>query len=207
MPTHLVRSSLTVAELSLMPTGHFSPPVSTRHSRHPSPTPSLVPLSNSYWRSPAYCRSRRDLESKPLVGFRAKTGKGIICFADHLHSVTRVLKYSLKNKILWDNITKTNRFLDEMLNIIFKKIFFLAFFKMYICISAWELYNDELFFFFFFFFFYCWFNPQQSYLCAYVSLFVRACVYRCVCVYVYVTETPVTFATNFFYDKTDKEKI
>ena len=30
----------------------------------------------------------RDLESKPFVWFRAKTDKGIVCLADHLHSVT-----------------------------------------------------------------------------------------------------------------------
>ena len=31
----------------------------------------------------SYFRSRRDLESKPFVWFRAKTDKGIVCLADH----------------------------------------------------------------------------------------------------------------------------
>ena len=56
----------------------------------PSPTPSsgfLCPTT--YWRSLAYFRSRRDLESTPFVWFRAKTDKGIVFLADHLNSVTR----------------------------------------------------------------------------------------------------------------------
>ena len=86
MPTHLDRSSLTAAGPYLMPTGHFCCPVSTRHSHHHSPTTLFsVSLYNSYWRSPAYFRLRRDLESKPFVWFPAKTDKGIICLADHLH--------------------------------------------------------------------------------------------------------------------------
>ena len=63
-------------------------PVSTGHSRHPSPTafpqflcptlsgvPFLLPVA-SRWRAQAF------------VWFRAKTDKGIVCLADHLHSVT-----------------------------------------------------------------------------------------------------------------------
>ena len=37
---------------------------------------------------PCHFRSRRDLEFKPFVWFRAKTEKGIVCLADHLHNVT-----------------------------------------------------------------------------------------------------------------------
>ena len=47
-----------------------------------------VPSSNSRLAFPSYFRSRRDLESKPFVWFRAKTDKGILCLVDHLHSVT-----------------------------------------------------------------------------------------------------------------------
>ena len=47
-----------------------------------------VPLSNSLLAFSSYFRSRRDLESKPFVWFCAKTDKGIVCLADHLHSVT-----------------------------------------------------------------------------------------------------------------------
>ena len=50
-----------------------------------------VPLSNSLLVFTSYFRSRRDLESKPFVWFRAKTDKGIVCLADHLHSVTLLL--------------------------------------------------------------------------------------------------------------------
>ena len=44
------------------------------------PTPWLVFSS--------YFQSRRDLEYKPFVWLRAKTDKGIVFLADHLHSVT-----------------------------------------------------------------------------------------------------------------------
>ena len=62
-----------------------------------------VPFFNCLlWRSLAHCShfSRiclssptsglvGDLDSKPFVWFRAKTDKGIVCLADHLHSVTQ----------------------------------------------------------------------------------------------------------------------
>ena len=63
--------------------------VSTGHSRHPSPTAFRELLCPTLWPAfPSYFRSRRDLESKPFVWFRAKTDKGIVCLAEHLHSVT-----------------------------------------------------------------------------------------------------------------------
>ena len=59
--------------------------------RRPSPTPFFEFLCPTpFSRSLTHFRSRRDLESKTLVWFRAKTDKGIICLADHLHSVTSV---------------------------------------------------------------------------------------------------------------------
>ena len=70
----------------------LSAPVSTGHSRHPSPTaflellfPTLWPAFSSYFRSPEIS------SPKPFVWFRAKTDKGIVCLADHLHSVTVVV--------------------------------------------------------------------------------------------------------------------
>ena len=83
-------SSLTATGPSLMPTGHFCCPVSTGHSRHPlptafreylCPTPICVPFL-----LPVASRSR----AQAFVWFRAKTDKGIVCLADHLHSVTPV---------------------------------------------------------------------------------------------------------------------
>ena len=57
--------------------------------RHPSPTaffellcPTLSPAFPSYFRSPKIS------SPKAFVRFRAKTDKGIVCLADHLHGVT-----------------------------------------------------------------------------------------------------------------------
>ena len=53
--------------------------------------PSSQSLCLTLWLAfPSYFRSRRDLKSKPFVWFRAKTDRGIICLADHLHSVTAI---------------------------------------------------------------------------------------------------------------------
>ena len=50
--------------------------------------PSSQSLCLTLWLAfPSYFRSRWDLESKPFVWFHAKTDKGIVCLADHLHSV------------------------------------------------------------------------------------------------------------------------
>ena len=59
------------------------------HSRHPSPTAfRWVPLSHSWlaflYPLPVMSRS----QAQAFVWFRAKTDKGIVCFLDHLHSVT-----------------------------------------------------------------------------------------------------------------------
>ena len=64
-------------------------PVSTGHSRHPSPTAFLELLCPTLWLAfPSYIRSPEISSPKPFVRFRAKTDKGIVCLADHLHSVT-----------------------------------------------------------------------------------------------------------------------
>ena len=90
MPTHLDQSSFTAAGLSH---ADWSLLLSGVDWLLASPFANCllrVPLSNSYSSSPAYFRSRRDLESKPFAWFRAKTDKGIVCLADHLHSVTKI---------------------------------------------------------------------------------------------------------------------
>ena len=63
----------------LMPTAHFCCPVSTGHSCHPSPTAFSEFLCPTPTRVPLPTSSHVEI---------AKTDKGIVCFADHLHSVT-----------------------------------------------------------------------------------------------------------------------
>ena len=83
MPTHPERSSLTAhANWSLLLSGVDC------HSRHPSPNwllrvPFPSPLAFPYL-LPVTSRSL----AQAFVWFRAKTDKGIVCLADHLHSVT-----------------------------------------------------------------------------------------------------------------------
>ena len=68
----------------------LSSPVSTGHSRHPSPTAnfSVFFFSLSDWRSLPTSGHTKISSPKTFVWFRAKTDKGIVCLADHLHSVT-----------------------------------------------------------------------------------------------------------------------
>ena len=55
----------------------------------PRQLPNSQSLCLTLWlTSPSYFRSPRVRGSKPFVWFRAKTDKGIVCLADHLHSVT-----------------------------------------------------------------------------------------------------------------------
>ena len=93
MPSHLDWSSLTAAELSLIPTGLFCCPVLTAHCPSASPVANCLLsgfLLPSLWLAfprllPVASRSR----AQAFVCFRAKTDKGIIV-ADHPHSVTVV---------------------------------------------------------------------------------------------------------------------
>ena len=63
--------------------------VSTGHSRHPSPTLFLELLCPTLFsRSLTHFRSPEISSPKPFDWFRTKTDKGIVCLADHLHSVT-----------------------------------------------------------------------------------------------------------------------
>ena len=87
IPTHLDRSSLTVLD-PISSDCSLRCPVSTGHSRHPSPTdffefpfPTPLAFPNPL---PVTLRSR----AQAFVWFRAKTDKGIVCLANHLHSVT-----------------------------------------------------------------------------------------------------------------------
>ena len=77
---------LTAPGLYLTSTGLFCYPLSTTPLRLPSPTD----LSEILFQLPSSPTSGlvRDLESKPIVQFCAKTDKWIVCSADHPHSVT-----------------------------------------------------------------------------------------------------------------------
>ena len=88
MPTHLDWFSFTAVELSHA-TGLFCCPVSTANCPSASPVANCLLYPTLWLAFSSYFRSRRDLESKPFVWFRAKTDKGIVCLADHLHNVTR----------------------------------------------------------------------------------------------------------------------
>ena len=66
-------------------------PVSTRHSHHPSLTPSSGPFVQLSSRVVLPTSGHAEISSpKPFVWFRARTDKGIVCLADLLHSVTFV---------------------------------------------------------------------------------------------------------------------
>ena len=81
-------SLLSLVLDSLMPTG-LSAPVSTGHSCHPSPTANFELLCPILFSRPLTTSGHAEISSpKPFVWFRAKTNKGIVCLADHLHSVT-----------------------------------------------------------------------------------------------------------------------
>ena len=66
-------------------------PVSTANCHSASPVANCllwVPSSNSLSNSLTHFRSRRRSRAQAFVWFRAKTDKGIVCLADHPHSVT-----------------------------------------------------------------------------------------------------------------------
>ena len=77
---------LTASGLYLTPTALFCCPLSTAPLRLPSPT-HLSGFLFQLLSSPT-SGLVGDLEPKPFVWFRAKTDKGIVCLADHPHSVT-----------------------------------------------------------------------------------------------------------------------
>ena len=89
MPTHLDRSSLTALD-PISSDWSLCCPVSTGHSRHPSPTTfsqSLCPTPTGVpFLLPVASRS----QAQAFVWFRVKTDQGIVCLADHQHSITRV---------------------------------------------------------------------------------------------------------------------
>ena len=65
--------------------------------------PSLVPFSNSLSlslsRSLTYFRSRTRSWAQAFVWSRAKTDKGIVCLADHLHRVTTTTKQQINQRL------------------------------------------------------------------------------------------------------------
>ena len=114
MPTHPDWPSLTASRPYLMPTGPFCCPASTAHCPSASPVANCllwVPSSNSSLsRSLTHFRSRRRSRAQAFVLFRAKTDKGIVCLADHSHSVTRPLTSHLTN-----HISKTSKICEIIL--------------------------------------------------------------------------------------------
>ena len=86
MPTHLDSSSLTALDLissdwSLLRC-RLVCPSSIANSFLELLCPTLFSRSLTYFRSP------ETSSPKPFVWFRAKTDKGIVCLADHLHCIT-----------------------------------------------------------------------------------------------------------------------
>ena len=63
--------------------------VSTRVTLRQLPTSQSLFVSLSDWRPLTTSGHVEIAGPKPFVWFRAKTDKGIVCLADHLHSVTR----------------------------------------------------------------------------------------------------------------------
>ena len=91
MLTHLDWCSLTAAGPYLMLTGLFCCPVSTANCPTPSPVANwllCVPLFNPSLAFPCLFPVVSRSWAKAFVWFRAKTDKGIVCLADHPHSVT-----------------------------------------------------------------------------------------------------------------------
>ena len=90
MPIYPDRSSsLSLDPISCRLVSPLRCSVSTGHSRHPSPTTNFELLCPTLFSRPLTTSGQAEISSlKPFVWFRAKTDKGIVCLADHLHSVT-----------------------------------------------------------------------------------------------------------------------
>ena len=99
MLTHLDWSSLTDAGLSLMPTGLFCSSVSNANCPSPSPVANCFPgllLPTPWLAFPCLLPVASRSWAQAFVWFRAKTDKGIVCLADHPHSVTNKLHTNVK---------------------------------------------------------------------------------------------------------------
>ena len=101
MPTHLDWSSLTAAGRYLMPTGHFSRPVSTPFAtlHRLSPTAFsefLCPTPDS--RSPYSLPVTSKIAGSGLCLVSRQNRQGIVCLADLLHSFT--LKHLIIESVL-----------------------------------------------------------------------------------------------------------
>ena len=85
-------SSLSLDPISCRLVSPLRYPVPTASVRGPAPTPSRAPFpTHSLLASPSTSGHGEISSPKPFVWFRAKTDKGIVCFAGHLHSVTLVV--------------------------------------------------------------------------------------------------------------------
>ena len=119
--------------------------------RRPSPTPpssSFVQLSDP--RSLTHFRSPEISSPKPFVWFRAKTDKGIVCLADHLHSVTWVW-ILLVNGTEWEKIMDCNpticktKINIKVIQVEGEIIYYLLFWVVWVLchINLWRLFNAK----------------------------------------------------------------
>ena len=77
-------------------------PESTASDRVPSPTAVSSFSQPTLFSRPVTTSGPAEISSpKPFVWFRAKTDKGIVCLAGHLHSVTTLLYIRPISKMLW----------------------------------------------------------------------------------------------------------
>ena len=84
-------SSLSLDPISCWLASLLRCPVSTASVSGPSPTAcQLLCPTNSLLASPSTSGHGEISSPKPFVWFRAKTDKGIVCLAGHLHSVTLI---------------------------------------------------------------------------------------------------------------------
>ena len=88
MPTHLDRSSLTSARPYLIRLVSLLSDVDWPLASPFANCFPWVPLPKSYSRSLPISGHVEISSPNPFTWFRAKTDKGIVCLADHLHSVT-----------------------------------------------------------------------------------------------------------------------
>ena len=89
--TYLDWPSLAASGSYLVPIGLFCCPVSTANCHSASPFANCllwVPSSNCWLAFPYLLRVASRSWARAFVSFRAKTDKGIVCLADHPHSVT-----------------------------------------------------------------------------------------------------------------------
>ena len=112
-PPHLDWSSLTASGPYVMPTGLFCSPVSTGHSRHPSPTAfSEFLCQTPDWRSLPTSGRVEIVSPNPLSGFPPKQTKGSSAWwttyivSQHNKIKNRIPSNSIKNNAIRTNYIK-----------------------------------------------------------------------------------------------------